>query len=430
MRFYLFCFVFCFAALAANAQEESTLPTPHNYDYVYRNYIKSVRLYQFDSEMDYPIMELGSSNYFILEFDDMEAYTKDYSYKVIHCDANWKPSTEIDALDYIDGYQENRIYSGENSFSTKVPYVHYTIKLPNEDIKWTKSGNYLLKVYRDTDEEDLIITKRFMIVDTKMKAFPQSRRSATPPYASTHQELFFEIQHAGIDIGNPRDQVKIAVLQNGRWDNAITDLEPTYIRNEAIGYDMSSKIMFPGYKEFRGLDLRSFRYRTQQVETLKEYDDGFELTLFQDKVRAYHPHVFTHDINGRFIIESKDFPNQRLQEEYGLVNFSLHSNIPMQGEVYLIGGLTDFRAKPEYKMTYNNKTFQYELSVPLKNGFYDYYYAVVPDGETANRIPDIEAIEGASFESENDYMFLVYFRKFGGLYDELVAIQKHNTNPR
>ena len=116
-----------------------------------------------------------------------------------------------------------------------------------------------------------------------------------------------------------------------------------------------------------------------------------------------------------------------MQEEYGDINFSLHSDIEKQGDVYVIGSFTDFRVKPEFKLKYNNKTFQYELTTTLKNGFYDYYYAIVEEGQT---VPNIQEMEGSSFETENDYLFLVYFRAFGGLYDQLVAIQKLNTNPR
>ncbi len=425
---YYILFIFLLLSYFGNSQElEHQEEKFRNYDYVYKNYIKSVRFYQFDSETDYPILELGSSNYFILEFDDMEAFTKDFSYKIIHCDAHWQPSEDIDAFDYIDGYQENRIYSGENSFSTKVPYVHYEIQLPNEDVKWTKSGNYLLKVYQDEEEENLIITRRFMIVDTKMKALARTRRSATPPYAATHQEMHFEIQHSGISIGNPREQIQIAILQNGRWDNAITELEPTYIRHEAIGYDMSGKILFAGHKEFRPLDIRSFRFRTIQVKTLEMLKNGFELTLFTNHFRNYSPHVFTHDLNGKFIIQSHDRPDEKLREEYAAVNFSLLSQNKLAGEVYVIGGFTDFRAKPDFRMKYDQKTGLYEMTCTLKNGFYDYCYAVVEEEGAA---PNIERIEGSSFETENDYLFLVYYKEFGGQYDQLVAIQKLNTRPQ
>ena len=77
-------------------------------------------------------------------------------------------------------------------------------------------------------------------------------------------------------------------------------------------------------------------------------------------------------------------------------------------------------------MRYNKECLCYQLPTTLKNGFYDYYYGVVPEGGNAL---DIQMIEGSSYETENDYLFLVYYREYGGLYDQLVAVQKHNTRP-
>lgn len=409
------------------AQEEE-YPTFRNYDYIYKDNIKSVRLYQFDSERDYPMLSLQSPGYFIFSFDDLEAYTKDFSYKIIHCNSDWEPSEELDPLDYIDGYQENRFYESQSSFSTKVPYTHYEVKLPNEDVKWTKSGNYLLKVYQDNEEKDLIITRRFMIFDTQMKVFPQARRSAVPPYNMSHQEFFFSIQHAGVNIGNPSTEIKTAILQNGRWDNCIKNLEPTYVKEEEIGYDTQGKVLFPGYKEFRPLDLRSFRYRTIQVETLKEYKNGFELWLFEDVNRKYSPHLFTHDLNGTFFIDVHEGREGTgsLEGEYGQINFSLKALSPYKGDVYVLGGFNNFRPQEAFKMEYNEERRGYQLSTSLKNGFYDYVYGVV---EKEGAAPNFQKIEGSSFESENDYIFLVYYKEFGSLYEQLVAVQKLNTRP-
>lgn len=418
----LFC---CFCSLPSLFSQEGSYPTPKNYDYIYKDNIKSVRFYQFDSERDYPILSLNSPGHFVLTFDDMEAYAKDFSYKIIHCDANWNPSDQLDALDYIDGYQENRIFEAKNSFSTKVPYTHYEVRLPNEDVKWTKSGNYLLKVFENDNEEDLIITRRFMIVETKMKVVPELRRSAIPPYSSSHQELSCKVQHNGMRIGNPASQVKVVILQNGRWDQKITDLTPTYIQSEEIGFDQQGQILFPGYKEFRPLDLRSFRFRTTQVERLEEYSDGFEMWLFEDRLRIGTTHLFTHDLNGNFLIETHD-QRQELQEEYAKINFSLKALSPFEGDVYVLGGFNNFRAQESFKMNYNENCRCYQLHTLLKNGFYDYMYAV-QDKETGQL--NYEKIEGSSFESENDYLFLVYYKTFGGLYDQLVAIQKFNTRP-
>lgn len=427
MPFYsLFLVIFFAFNTLVTAQTGDSLLS-YNYDYIYKDNIKSVRFHLSDSKIDYPVIELGSPSYFIFSFDDLDAYTKDYSYKIIHCNAQWEPSEELDALDYIEGYQENRFYEAKNSFSTRTSYTHYEIKLPNSDVRWTKSGNYLLKVYKDNDEQDLIITRRFMVVDTKMKIVPKLRRSATPPNALSHQELFFKIQHVGISIGNVEQQIMPVVLQNGRWDNAITKLTPTYIQQEEIGYERQMAVQFPGYKEFRPLDLRSFLYATTQVERIEQYKDGFELWLFEDLSRRYTSHVFTHDLNGKFFIESRDGRESKLQGEYGTINFSLKAPTPYAGKVYLLGGFNDFQPQANFAMRYEKECLCYQLSTTLKNGFYDYYYAFVPEG--SNKV-DIQMIEGSSYETENDYLFLVYYRKYGGLYDQLVAVQKHNTRPK
>lgn len=402
-------------------------PTPHNYDYVYRPYIKSVQFHPSTAQTDYPIVELGSGTKLLLSFDDMEAYTKDYSYKIIHCNANWEPSEQLSVFDYIDGYQENRFYNAQTSIGSRVSYIHYDLTLPNQDMRWTISGNYLLKVYRNTDEEDLIITRRFMVVDTKMKVVPTLRRSAAPPYGTSHQELFFTIEHAGIRVGNAADQIKPVVLQNGRWERSIRPDRPSAIQQEEVRYELQGTVLFPGYKEFRPVDLRTFRYRTNQVERIAEYTDGHDIWLFENQNRRNAPHVFTHDLNGKFIIASHDFPEDNLRSEYGNVHFSLKAYSPYNKDVYVLGGFNDFQPRSGFKMTYDQECLCYKLSTQLKNGFYDYAYALVAE---ANGTPDYIPIEGSSFETENDYLFLVYYREYGGLYDQLVAVQTLNTRPQ
>ena len=407
-----------------NSQDKNTVF--NNFDFIYKKHIRSVKFHPFDSETEYPVMNLNSPGYFILSFDDLEAYTKDFTYKIIHCNSDWTPSEDLDPMDYIDGFQENRFYEVQNSFSTRVPYTHYEVKLPNEDVKWTKSGNYLLKVYRDNDENDLIITRRFMIVDTKMKIVPEMRSTAMPPYSMSHQELKFSIQHSGIKIGNAEEQIKTIILQNGQWRNCIKNPEPTYIKNEEIGYNMLGKMLFPGYKEFRPLDIRSFKFRTLQVERLEEYTEGYELWLFEDVNRFGSTHLFTHDLNGNFFMATHEGRDAILEGEYGKINFSLKALSPYNGEVYLLGGFNNFQPTEEFKMIYNTDRRGYQLSTNLKNGFYDYCYGFIPKGsEELN----LQKIEGSSYETENDYLFLVYYKEFGGLYEQLVAIQKLNTRP-
>ena len=424
----IFCGLFLAASAFAQSDEYVDLEARSD-DYTYRNNIRSVRLMQFDSEVDYPILELGSPAHLIFEFDDLDGDSKDYSYKIIHCNADWTPSEEIDEMDYIDGFSENRFYENETSFNTITEYTHYEVQLPNEDINWTKSGNYLLKLYLDDDEEDIVATRRFMVVDTKMKVVPQLRRSATPPFAATHHELNFSIEHSGILVGNAEQQIKIAVLQNGRWDNAITNLTPTYVRNESIVYDQAGKILFPALREFRPLDLRTYRNRGPQVEWMRRTPDKFEIVLFPDRARHSVAYLFTNDLNGRYLIKTFDENNDKIKGEYGEIEFTLQTPKRENGEVYVIGGFTEWQAYERFRMTYDDEEMAYKAKILIKNGFYDFMYGFISDVDNSGS-PDYMTLEGSSYETENDYLFLVYYREFGGRYDQLVAVQKLNSNPR
>ena len=410
------------------AQRDVYVPeVPRNYDFNYSSFISTVRFYPEDNELDYPVLELGGNRQLLLQFDDLEADNKNYFYKIYHCNYDWTISNDIAAIDYIDGFQENRFYESSSSFNTRVEYTHYFLRLPNDDVKFKLSGNYLLKVYLNDDENELVLTRRFVVFEPMMKAVPTVRRSATPPNSRTHQELSLKVEHAGIYIPSPSTDIKVAVLQNGRWDNAVSGIKPTFIQEEAIVYDQMGQISFPGYKEFRPLDLRSFSHRGPQVETLEQLKNGFNLKLFPEIPRTNSAYLFTFDINGKFIIASHDNPSAAERAEYGLVKFRLQSNLLPKKDVYVIGGFSDFRAYPQNKLNYNLDTGTYEGEILIKNGFYDYYYATT-NSENGNL--DIIELEGSTFEAENDYLIFVYYRKYGSRYDQLVAFNKTSSNKR
>ena len=83
--------------------------------------------------------------------------------------------------------------------------------------------------------------------------------------------------------------------------------------------------------------------------------------------------------------------------------------------VYIVGALTDWQLKPEFKMQYDQSDQSYKASVLLKTGIYNFFYAV-PD---ERGLPDFSELEGNSQETENEYYMGVYYRPFGARYDQL-----------
>jgi hypothetical protein len=415
-------FISSFSALAQD--DRQVVPA----DNVYEEKIKSVKFHLEGLPLSYPVIELRSGSQLLLSFDDLdqEVDSKNYTYTLIHCDADWTPS-DLSEMEYLDGFSEDLIRDFDFSFNTRTLYTHYRLTLPNRNVNWTKSGNYLLMVYEDEEEKRLVITRRFMVVEPVFKVDTRLTNTAMVGKSRTHQEIDFTVFHQGIDIRNPMLEVRATVLQNGRWDNAKVNLKPKFLRSDNLLFDYQDEIVFPAGKEFRFLDIRSMEVMVDKIADIRRYPDRWEVTVMRERSRRRAPYLFEADINGNFIIETRDRNNNNnaLESEYANVFFTLDVNEPLfDRDVYLFGGMTDWKLKPEYKMVYNDINTSYVGRVLLKQGFYNYtYVAVDPDNEI-----DEELLEGNWFEAENEYIILVYYRPFGQRYDRLVAARTISSN--
>ena len=164
--------------------------------------------------------------------------------------------------------------------------------------------------------------------------------------------------------------------------------------------------------------MRSTRYRADRVERLEDDGNMYYMYVFADKSRDQFPYQFEADINGRYVVENEHENNRDLEADYITTFFTLEREAFENGSVYLFGELTDWEIKEEFEMSYVKDENSYVLKTLLKQGYYNYVYAYVEDGKTK---PDIGAIEGNWFETENMYQILVYYRPFGARYDRLIG---------
>ncbi|MEL7119719.1 MAG: DUF5103 domain-containing protein [Bacteroidota bacterium] len=389
-----------------------------NYDHIYKESIKSVKFTVKGLFLTYPIVDLQSNVQLQLSFDDLDADNKNYSYYFVHCDQNWQPS-QLTEMEYLEGFSEERINDFRFSFNTIKTYTHYEVSLPNEYIRWTKSGNYLLIVFNEKTGEP-IITRRFVVVENLVQIEPVMRRPAKASKTQTHHEIDFVVNLKQFNVKNPRQEVKATILQNGRWDNAIQELPPLFIRGNQLLYDYQDKIVFPAMKEFRTLDLRTFRSLTQNIASIERLDDVFEIQLYKDKKRFNQPYLFRQDLDGNFVVETFDRANQDLSGDYADVLFLLYSPTEYdEKEIFVTGGFADWEMLPYNKMTYNEMIKCYVAKVRLKQGLIDYGYAVKSSENQFS--PNFDEIEGNWQETNNMYTILIYYRPFGERYDRVIG---------
>jgi len=81
------------------------------------------------------------------------------------------------------------------------------------------------------------------------------------------------------------------------------------------------------------------------------------------------------------------------------------------------------KIQDQYKLQWDERLNGYLTKLHLKQGFYEYYYVVEGEDNKA----DHSKIEGDWYETSNDYTILLYYRPFGGRYDQLIGAHSFSS---
>jgi hypothetical protein len=203
--------------------------------------IKSVQLRPLQENNYTAIVPLGTV--LELSFDDLEADSKDYQYKIEHMTSDWESSRLLPSQ-YIDGFDQNTIINVRNSFNTLQNYTHYSVKIPNINTVITKSGNYLLSVLDEYDE--VVFTRRFVLYEKTTTIGVSVIRSRNTKTINQQQTVQFSVNHPTLQINNPNQEIKVVLLKNENWNEKITGLQPQFYKQHQLIYKYTNKTNFWG----------------------------------------------------------------------------------------------------------------------------------------------------------------------------------------
>lgn len=208
------------------------------------------------------------------------------------------------------------------------------------------------------------------------------------------------------------------MFQNHNWNTAITGLQPQFFKQNQLLYNYTNKTNFWGSNEFRNFDSKNIQHTSLSIANI-ERKEIFHNYLYLDEPRNKKLYSYNPDINGQFIIRTLNGNEPTSEADYAMMHFSLEAFEPYRNkEVYVYGAFNNFNLSEENKMTYNPEESTYTLALPLKQGFYNYLYAVV---DTDGNI-DLNKVDGTFYETENEYTVIVYYRPFGGMYDRVIGV--------
>lgn len=386
-------------------------------NYIYRPEIKSVECYNAEKEGSFPVINLRSGEQIQLNFDDLTGQSRNYYYTLQHCDAQWSPSN-LSPAEYLQSFLEDRLLNYWYASGTVQKYVHYELKLPNQNIGIKLSGNYLLKVYEDGDQRKLALTRRIYVLNTSAGIQAGIAPSSNVALRQSNQKINFQVDYAGINVSNPYNDIKVLVMQNARPETAVLNTRPTNVRGTQLFYNDYQSNDFAGGNEFRHFDIRTLKLNSERVARIFK-DTANTVLLLPDASRRQAAYLFQYDNDGNFFIRNQDGRDARVDADYVQVYFSINSNLPpTEGDLYITGKFNDYRLDAFSKLSYDAGRSNYTTHLLLKQGVYDYQYVWVP---RSTGKPSATETEGSYFETENEYQLLVYYHAPGARWEELVG---------
>ena len=397
-------------------------------DVTYMSNIQGIKLNIQGNQLGYPIINLNNSEVLELHFDDIDGRVKNYYYTFQLCNADWTP-VNLSTFDYLKGFSQIRINQYRQSSVSQTKYIHYQALIPDKNCVPTKSGNYMLKVFLDGDQGNLAFTRRVLVYDKLADIGMQVVQPFNSEIFRTHQKIVFQVNKGQLNVINPVQQIKAVVLQNFRWDNAKVNIAPTFIRNNMMEFNDENNLIFPGGKEYRWADLRSFRLQTDRVAKADYAPGNTNIYLQADAERTQQRYMRFTDYNGFFFVESREVSNPWWQTDYAYVHFTFtpKGNQPFPDKkLFVVGEMNSYNLDDTSAMSYNAIKGLYEKTLYLKQGYYSYTY-VTRDSKNRNNTAQTEQTDGNYWETENDYTVLIYYRSLSGRHDELIGVSTVNS---
>lgn len=395
----------------------------------YKPEVQTVLLYADGDQLNEPIIPLDDMmGRLTLSFDVLNGQGDVLNYTFIHCTNDWYP-TDIQRVQYASGFESDRVDDFAFSRNTLVDYVNYQLVFPREDLVPLISGNYLLIVYGDDmSEENIYLTRRFMVLDEKAHV-----GASVPRYpddltlTDTHQQLDVRVAMGNISSGNVQQYTNLTIKQNGRLDNMVEGLKPSFVYPDYLSYEHEPLTVFPGINQFLRFNICNFYFQSENLAHIRQTDDYFEIDIATLEPRRHKAYSTYQDIHGEKVIYvEKTGEDPSTEADYARVNFFYQCESPyLDEDVYLMGAFNDWQFNERSRMEYAPRYRGYFVSLLLKQGYYNFMVTTL-DRNTLE--VSTELTDGNFWETNNVYhLYFYYFNAIKG-YDELIGYSVVNSH--
>jgi hypothetical protein len=403
-RRYFLLITFLITASISFSQEKEIVP-PY--------YIKTVSFVQ-NGQNAVPLFLLGDT--FQLQFDDLHGTEDNYYYKITHCDYDWKPS-QLSINEYLGGFDELRIQEYYNSINALQIYSHYKLTIPNKQTQLKVSGNYIISILNESRE--VVFSRKIIICEDLVSVPMQVKRARTNNSLEYKHNLEFAVKSNAVSFQNPLTNVKVLLMQNGRFDNSISKIKPMYTIGNDLIYKYDTETQFWAGNEYLFFENKNIRVATNSIAKVDLNSGLYSCYLYTNGARASQQYTFWPDINGNFLVNNLNAENNEIESDYVWIYFSLSAPaFYLDKNIYVTGMFNNYVLSDENKMDYNEKKGIYEKAIMVKQGFTNYSFSV---GDGKGKIDAENAIDGNFWQTENNYHAIIYYRENNQRYDRVIG---------
>jgi hypothetical protein len=299
-------------------------------------------------------------------------------------------------------------------------YINYRLQIPNERVNLKISGNYVVQIIPEGDDEPLL-NACFSVIEPQAVVQMQVSPITDKGSNSRYQAVSFDVAY-GNEIKAPLQELKVFVLQNNRLDNHASQVKPLNLQNKKAFYDHQPALIFNAGNEYRSFEMTTTQYTGMNIEALEYHPPYYHSILRPDPLRSNRAYSFHEDINGKIVVRNNDAEDPDTEADYQIVHFYLPCEKPFPEAVFILSEAFNNIPDARSQMEYSAKDKGYVKSVLLKEGYYNYLYVTRKDpASPAETAP----IEGDYYPTENKYRVMVYCRTMGMRYDQLIGIAEN-----
>ena len=407
----LFCFLLLlFCTVTVPAQKNIIYDTDH---------IRSLQTICMDDPLHPAIMD-RKSWHVVIGFDEMSHEYHRYRYHIEHCEADWTVNEDLFESNYLSGMNDQPIEDYEKSFNTTQNYTHYTLRLPNENTRLLLSGNYRVTVTDEDKDDDPVLVAEFCLADRMVGISAEISGNTDIDFQRNHQQLSLAMSYGALHVTDPDKELKIFVTQNRRPDRTV-EIHPNIRKANGLEFNHQKSLIFPGSNECHKFELLDVHRVNMNVDNIRWYDPYYHATLYD--VPQQHNYSYDEDANGGYIIRNENNEDNETTCEYAIVHFRFKAPLLNGGDVYVQGNWCNNWPNDDYRMEYDEESGEYHCAVLLKQGYYNYRFVQLTDllSATDDKVATTERTDGDFFQTENEYIVLVYYKEPSGRYDKLVG---------